>query len=116
MGLETVQNKNILLDLAFALSNSKALEAIHLADNQLSFDQEFYEEFLSFFGISTFRDEQDYIRDQKDQNEVAQVFLQMTKNLGNCPNFKYSEDKNFVDLKVYKEYLFKSQQRKNVDL
>lgn len=33
MGLETVSNKEMLLDLALALSNSNALESIHLSDN-----------------------------------------------------------------------------------
>ena len=40
----------------------------------------------------------------------------MTKGLGNCPNFKYSEDQNFVDLGIYKDFLFNSQKHKNVKM
>lgn len=61
IGLESVENKELLIDLALALSNSKALESIHLSDNQLSYDKEFYEDFLSYFGVSSERDEREYI-------------------------------------------------------
>ena len=43
------------------MSNSKALESVHLSDNQLSFDHEFYQDFLSYFGVSLEKNEREYI-------------------------------------------------------
>lgn len=51
MGLESVEDRQQLLNLAVALANAPALQAIHLSGNHICADPSFYEDFIGFFGI-----------------------------------------------------------------